>query len=39
MSECKDITDKLDKIRKEKFIDVFGYETSEFIQKSNIKII
>ena len=35
MSECKDITDKLDKIRKEIFLDVFGYETSEFVQRSN----
>jgi len=39
MSECKDITDKLDKIRKEKFIDVFGYEISEFTQQSNTRII
>jgi len=39
MSKCKNITDKLDKIRKEKFLDVFGYETSEFIQPSNKNII
>jgi len=32
MSECKSITDRLDKIRKEKFFEVFGYVTSEFIE-------
>jgi len=32
MSECKSLTDRLDKIRQEKFFEVFGYATSEFIE-------
>ena len=29
MTKCKEMTDKLDNIRKEKFKDIFGYETFE----------
>ena len=31
MTKCKSITDKLDILRKEKFKDIFGYDTTELI--------
>ena len=39
MSKCKDMTDKLDRIRKEKFKDVFGYEISAITKQSGTKIL
>ena len=39
MSKCKDMTDKLDSIRKEKFKDIFGYETSAITKQIGRKIL